>query len=1088
MLVARHHDIYSEKISESFTVQQCRKKLENKYLDQLCKIQMKPWDRNDYAELKEMHTIVTMVKKDAHGKDKKNKEILQNSVAEIFSTKVNGRLPARILISAPAGRGKTTAVAKMAHDWVHREKGSALEHLPLLFVVKFRNTNQLTSIGEAIKSQLLSDVQDLTPEGLENFIRKNQGICHIILDGLDEYAGISSSQRSSESNIVKVICLEEFPECRVLVTTRPHLENFFDQDDLPRIYTKMWIEGFSRDSSCEYINKFFALTLNPCKGQSLKDYLDEQPLIDELVKTPLFCLMICHLWNEGLLDSETTTQTDLLDKMNIFLMHYANERSKSRVKITRKKLKKIINQLGEVALTGLLDDATKLVFTPHDFRKGPATLTSACELGIVSKTTVNIPCLPQSIETTSTTIEFYHKLAQEHSAGKFLADQTHRFLLRLKISKLDRVLNEIKPNIGDYENLIRFAAGTDNSLCIQIMKALLKNNFLDESERYRILLDCSSETKGTQRNVSSLVERCVNAESIVLKSPTVYTVVGMQNLPKELKFQVMTIKFEGSTLTTDVTNGLWSCMGSFSELRLLTISDSSLSFPSSPPELPSVTKLSAERVTSQSYNGLLSSLPRLEEIDITIGDAKAEDISQIQTSLRRHLTGQDLIRIDLSSLQSEENVSSMSRQRTEGLGLLIRKRQATLSGVAFGLEDAVFDVVQSSTRLMSARLYVEQFSGSLNSDKHVLNIDTLKINDCQLSTEITKTLWSCLRSFTSLNHLTISDSSLSFPPSPPDLPPVTKLSAKRVTSQSYEGLLSSLPGLRDIDITIDDAERDIPQITAGLRRTGGQQLTRIDLTAPSSLPSEKNRVSRETMRGLSLLIREQTKNLYWLILTRVKCTDEEDLVELVECCRNVKTMNHLMLLGCGTNADGRLSRHITGLHNPKKSLGVIALHDDGQLLVEKCQLSTEMTEKLWSCLRSFTSLNHLTISNSSLSFPPSPPKLLSVTKLSAERVTSQSYECLLSSLPERDIPQITAGLLRSGGQQLTRIELKAPSTLPSEKTSVSTETMSGLGLLIGEETKNLQWLILTRVKCTDEEDLVQLVECCKNVKTMNHLM
>eukprot|EP00057_Strongylocentrotus_purpuratus_P022716 XP_011677190.1 PREDICTED: uncharacterized protein LOC105444546 [Strongylocentrotus purpuratus] len=152
-------------------------------------------------------------------------------------------------------------------------------------------------------------------------------------------------------------------------------------------------------------------------------------------------------------------------------------------------------------------------------------------------------------------------------------------------------------------------------------------------------------------------------------------------------------------------------------------------------------------------------------------------------------------------------------------------------------------------------------------------------------------MWSCLRSFTSLNHLTISDSSLSFPPSSPELPTVTELSAKIMTSQSYEGLFSSLPGLRDIDITIDDAERDIPQITACLRRTGGQQLTYIDLRVPPSLPSEKNRVSRETMRGLGLLIREQTKNLQRLDLRWVRCTDEEDLVDLFECCRRVKTMS-----------------------------------------------------------------------------------------------------------------------------------------------------------------------------------------------------
>ena len=171
---------------------------------------------------------------------------------------------------------------------------------------------------------------------------------------------------------------------------------------------------------------------------------------------------------------------------------------------------------------------------------------------------------------------------------------------------------------------------------------------------------------------------------------------------------------------------------------------------------------------------------------------------------------------------------------------------------------------------------------------------TIKLEESTITTGVTSGMWSCLGSFSMLRTLTISDSSLSFPPSTHELPSVEKLSAERVTSQSYEGLLSSLPGLTHIDITIDDAERDIPQITAGLLRSGGQQLTRIELKAPSTLPSEKTSVSTETMRGLRFLIGEETKNLQRLILTRVKCTDEEDLVQLVECCKNVKTMNHLM--------------------------------------------------------------------------------------------------------------------------------------------------------------------------------------------------
>ncbi|XP_030849821.1 uncharacterized protein LOC115927734 [Strongylocentrotus purpuratus] len=228
-----------------------------------------------------------------------------------------------------------------------------------------------------------------------------------------------------------------------------------------------------------------------------------------------------------------------------------------------------------------------------------------------------------------------------------------------------------------------------------------------------------------------------------------------------------------------------------------------------------------------------------------------------------------------------------------GLGLLIREQtkdlqRLCLPGVKCLDEEDLVELVESSTLKALDSLHLQSLDGRcFEYDRE----SGFQVRKCRLSTEMTARMWSCLRSFISLNHLTISDSSLSFTPSPPELLSVTKLSAESVTSQSYEGLLSSLHGLEKIDITIDDAERDIPQITAGLRRTVGQQLTSINLTAPDSLPSEKSSVSRETMRGLGLLIREQTKNLQWLDLTRVKCTDEEDLVDLIECCRRVKTMS-----------------------------------------------------------------------------------------------------------------------------------------------------------------------------------------------------
>ncbi|XP_030849742.1 uncharacterized protein LOC105446679 [Strongylocentrotus purpuratus] len=250
------------------------------------------------------------------------------------------------------------------------------------------------------------------------------------------------------------------------------------------------------------------------------------------------------------------------------------------------------------------------------------------------------------------------------------------------------------------------------------------------------------------------------------------------------------------------------------------------------------------------------------------------------------------------------------------------------------------------------------------------------------------------------------------------------------------------------------------------------------------------------MRGLGHLIKQQTKILQWLLLSGVNCSKEADLVELVKSLRHVKTLNHLTFLGCGTKIGGILECHVSELLISQKSLMVIVYQDNGQLVVNNCHLSSEITVRIWSCLRSFTSLNQLTISDSSLSFPPSTPELPSVTHLSSERVTSQSYEGLLSSLPglrdiditiddaERDIPQITAGLRQTGGQQLKCINITAPSSLPSEKQSVSIKTMRGLGLLIRKQTSILQRIDLHMVKCTNEEGLVYLIECCRRVKTI----
>ena len=528
-------DILQMKIDKDFTLERCREKLIRRYQTKTCKVQIKPWDRESVEDVKDIYTVVTMYKKDSHGKNlgEREKVTLHGSVDEIFSTKVNGMLPLRIVIIAQAGKGKTTAVAKLAYDWAYNVQGSPLEGLPLLFILRLRDVQKDTSLGQAIKDQLLSDVHELSSKQLERFMRTYQNLCWVILDGLDEFSGRITSATKSIGNIISVLTYIDLADCRILVTTRPHLENDFNQGELPKVYAKMEIEGFSHDNSRQYIDKFFRA--DTMQGRKLKEFLDQNDVIDELVSTPLFCLMVCYLWRENRLVG-IDTQTKLLDNVNAFLWYHSKTRSS---KFTEEWLESTIYRLGKVAFRGLLDDSKKLVFSLNDFKEDQAVISDGCELGIIARSE-SFGTYDPSIQRVSskTSIEFYHKLAQEHAAGKYIVRKSGGVKKAFKTSELDRLFKAARKNLSDYEHVLRFAAGTNNEVCVKVMNEVLSNKDLAESERYRILFDCSSESSGFDKGVSSLMRGCISGGAVVLKSPTIYTVIGMKKLPEQIRKEV----------------------------------------------------------------------------------------------------------------------------------------------------------------------------------------------------------------------------------------------------------------------------------------------------------------------------------------------------------------------------------------------------------------------------------------------------------------------------------------------------------------------------------------------------------------------
>ena len=169
---------------------------------------------------------------------------------------------------------------------------------------------------------------------------------------------------------------------------------------------------------------------------------------------------------------------------------------------------------------------------------------------------------------------------------------------------------------------------------------------------------------------------------------------------------------------------------------------------------------------------------------------------------------------------------------------------------------------------------------------YLFQVTTLEINDCHLG-ESSTSLWVSLASLTSLHHLNIKSSSFALPhQSPPSLPSVRELSTRHLTSDSYRGLIGSLPGLEQLDQSyLTNPDADVAQISLGLRHTRAS-LTQIWLDGENAA---QRTVSDASMRSLCDVIRDQSTRLERIGLYNMTI-DEESLVRLVETCRNTNTM------------------------------------------------------------------------------------------------------------------------------------------------------------------------------------------------------
>ena len=226
--------------------------LKKRYISKI--IYLTPLDKTRHASFQNLYTRIALHKKERA--DELGFEIrkipLEGSTDDIFRTKVDGSRPTHILLLGAAGYGKTTTLAKLAHDWAQKEDSPLAKEFLFVFLLQFRGTHQDISLGEVICTQLLYDLIAVTPAGIEQFIRANANHCGFLLDGYDEFSGTIAC-KGAKSTFVKLAACEDFPGSRVLVSTRQYRQADFETEKLITMYATMELEGYSTENAEKYV-------------------------------------------------------------------------------------------------------------------------------------------------------------------------------------------------------------------------------------------------------------------------------------------------------------------------------------------------------------------------------------------------------------------------------------------------------------------------------------------------------------------------------------------------------------------------------------------------------------------------------------------------------------------------------------------------------------------------------------------------------------------------------------------------------------------------------------------------------------------
>ncbi|XP_071801310.1 NLR family CARD domain-containing protein 4-like isoform X2 [Asterias amurensis] len=405
----------------------CRKAIRTHYKDSYVKLI--PWEDDDTKHIEDIYTELTL----------ENSGQKLESYKDIFLQKTrHGDDIKRVILKGLAGRGKSTILDKMAYDWAC---GEALQQFELVFVLRMSAVEQSTELIDSIFEQIFAEDTKIDKGALDSFIRDNEEKVLILFDGFDELK-TPALDKALFGSILKILNRKKYRECFVVVTTRPsHYHKLVTESLIQKPFTQVGVEGFDKEDIKKYVKRFYSDDHD--KAERLIQTIKSSNVLSDLAKSPMLLLLICILWRDNSTLPETMSRiySDALQ----YIFHRKNKMSSDEIS-------KVTNELGKIALLGLLAPKQQLAFPEQVFE--PNVYKSALEAGILTRQKV------LKGMKSHNSIQFLHKTFQECCAGKYLQS-----LLETDPVEFQKILDKmIKSRGNDFKYVLRFCAG-DNMAC-----------------------------------------------------------------------------------------------------------------------------------------------------------------------------------------------------------------------------------------------------------------------------------------------------------------------------------------------------------------------------------------------------------------------------------------------------------------------------------------------------------------------------------------------------------------------------------------------------------------------------------------------